>query len=146
MRKNIILGFILLGFSILVGGCAPPHARYAAEINASLKNINNVIFAYKKVQQAEHVKNVQSEVKELVDKLKENKTRVDEATPTDDKVKEKVLKKYSDSLESILSNLDTENKRVSSLGLSPEVYKMTDDIIKSFKTLERPDSKSKTKK
>lgn len=143
MRKTINLGLILLGFSILVGGCAPPHARYAAEITASIKNMNNIIFAYKKVQQPEHVKNIQSEVKELVDKLKENKTRLDEATPTDAKVKEKVLVKYADSLDSILSNVDAENKRVGQMGLSPEVFKMTNDVINSYKTLVIKDAKTK---
>jgi len=99
--------------------------------------MTDLLFALKKADQADRVKTFSAEFRELSDKLKETKAKIDEAVPPDEKVKEKVLKKYAPVLSIMLGNLDAELKRVNGMGLGKETGDKIVEVIRSYKTMEQ---------
>jgi hypothetical protein len=142
MHRAILAGSLLVCGALMLPGCSSPANRYSSELKTGLKALNELRFAYEKVKTNENVQGAAAEIKEISNRLLQIKTRIEEATPADDKLKEKILKKYSGMFEGILMTLQFEQARVGAMGLDQDTQDVSQKVHKAFTDLTRPEKKT----
>jgi hypothetical protein len=134
MRRVTLLFLCLAPF---LTGCFASN-RYKAEIKTGMKELNELHFTYKKINNKLTAETGAKQIREVCQRLKEQKARIDEAEPNDEKVKQKVLDTLKVGLEPLLNNIKKELGRfekATAASIPAEILDQTKDLIREYEAL-----------
>jgi hypothetical protein len=134
MRRFALL---LLCLAPLMTGCFAAN-RYKAEIKTGMKELNELHYTYKKINNKSTAETGAKQIRDVCQRLKEQKARIDEAEPTDEKIKQKVLDNMKVGFEPLLNNIKREQMRIArekGYSLPADVLDQTSNIIGEYEKL-----------